>query len=569
MGFGCTFRFVISLFETNAASGDQEQVLARARLVLAAASLFAIYQDPTEPTRYAGAAYALLFGYMVASVLYVVALGRMRTTPRWAAVVAHFFDVLWLAVLTTMTGASSSPLFPFFTYIVLAAALRWGYTETLATTLVVLCIFLLEGWLLAGRTLPYGTRFELNWFLVRISYMAIAGVLLAYLASHQKQLRLESALVARILSRLRSETSLDAALETTARELLYAFGARSLAIAVRQPTSGETLLWTLDAASGAIERAELSHAESDAYLSDGPSAFILKRRRNGTWLTATSRQAVRPQQSQISPAQQFSTALAVSASYPEWFGRIFLLDPVRRVRNVSALQLLTRVVEAVSPALHTIFLISRLRARSEASERARLARELHDTSVQSLIGLEMEVLALTRRTADAGLRAAMTTVHSRLQREIRGLRYLMAHLNKGASESSSVTERMSELLARFQVESGITARLVSSAAIAVPARLGQEILRLMEAALSNVRRHSGATYVDVSLERHGDRWLLVIEDDGQGFRPSGRGAGQPSIVTPWSLRERVAALGGQLVVDRRRGTGVRIEITLPSFVLSA
>ena len=102
----------------------------------------------------------------------------------------------------------------------------------------------------------------------------------------------------------------------------------------------------------------------------------------------------------------------------------------------------------------------------------------------------------------------------------------------------------------------------------MPAQRGQEILRLVDAALSNVRRHSGATYVDVTLERFGDGWSLVIEDDGRGFR-SGREPGRTPVVTPWSLRERVAALGGQLVVDRRSGIGVRVEITLPSFVVSA
>jgi signal transduction histidine kinase len=100
----------------------------------------------------------------------------------------------------------------------------------------------------------------------------------------------------------------------------------------------------------------------------------------------------------------------------------------------------------------------------------------------------------------------------------------------------------------------------------VPAKVGHQMLHLIGAALSNVRRHSGATYVDVALERHGNGWRLVIEDDGQGFRTA---RGRVRAVAPWSLRERVATLGGELVVDRRKGVGVRVEITLPSLVLSA
>lgn len=559
---------MISLFESSSESAAQERVLARARLAMATASLLAIFADPTEPLVAPDLAYALLLAYVVFSLLYLLALPSLERQRRWTAAAAHAVDVAWLAFVTSVTGASSSPLFVFFTFVVVAAAFRWGYIETLATTLVVLWVLLLEGVFLSPQVAG-GTAFELNWFLVRVSYLAIAGVLLAYLASHQKQLRLESALVARLLSRLRSETTMDAALETTGRELLRACGARALGIAVRVESSGETIYWTLASSSQEIQRTELPQTEGDAYLADAPSAFILKRRRKGIFMIATSRGVVGPLPSQITPAYPFTIALVASASYPEWFGRVFVFDPVRRISNIAGVQLLARVTEAISPALHTIFLIARLRARSEASERARLARELHDTSIQSLIGLEMEVLALSRRTADANLRQAMNGVHSRLQQEIRGLRNLMSHLGKTAASSGSITDRLAEMLARFQVESGIAARLVSSAAIAVPSRLAPEILRLMEAALSNVRRHSGATYVNVSLDRHGDGWLLVVEDDGQGFRSIGRAGGRPQVVAPWSLRERVAALGGQLVVDRRKGVGVRIEITLPSFVLSA
>lgn len=559
---------MISLFETDAAGAAQERLLARARVAMASASLFALYLDPTEPVRYAVTAYLLLLAYVVASLVYFAVIRHSNRRRRWSAAIAHGVDILWLAVLTSLTGASSSPLFAFFTFIVLAAAIQWGYIETLATTLIILWITLIEGIVLT-RLGVVESEFVLNWFLVRISYMAIAGVLLSYLASYQKQLRLESSLIAQVLAKLRSETKLDSAFEVAGRELLRACGARALGIAVKVPSSGETLYWTLDNLDTAeIVRVKLSSTEADALLADAPSAFILKRRHDRVSMTATLRGVVGPLPSPVLPAQPFTTALVASASYPEWYGRVFLFDPTRRISNVAGLQLLARVVEAISPALHTIFLIARLRSRSEASERARLARELHDTSLQSLIGLEMEVLALSRRIGDPTLKSTITTVHSRLQKEIRGLRNLMVHLGKGDESTRSVTDRLSEMLAQFQVETGIRARLVSSVAVGVPSRLGQEILRLMEAALSNVRRHSGASRVDVALERFADGWKLVIDDDGHGFRAV-REPGRPSVVTPWSLRERVAALGGELVVDRRKDVGVRVEITLPPFVQSA
>ena len=227
---------MIAGFETEDIAA-QERVLARARLVLAAASLAAIYVDPTGPVRFVGAAFTLLGLYVFASLIFLIVVTNVHSVPTRTGVIAHVFDVIWLAVLTSLTGAASSPLFPFFTYIVLAAAFRWGYKETLATTLVIVWVMLAEALLLISRDgTPDASPFELNLFLVRITYMALAGVLLAYMASHEKKLRLESALVARILSRLRSGT-LDAALNTTGRELLKAFGARSIAMAVRESSN--------------------------------------------------------------------------------------------------------------------------------------------------------------------------------------------------------------------------------------------------------------------------------------------------------------------------------------------
>lgn len=545
----------------------QERVLARARLILVVASFAAIYVDPTRPLRYAVAAYVLLVAYVVVSALLLIAVGQLQSLPARLPLIFHILDAIWLAALTSLTGASSSPLFPFFTFIVLAAAMRWGYRETLATTFALVWVILVETLvLILGRGIAPESLFELNLFLVRVTYMAITGVLLAFLSSHQKQLQTESSLVARVLSRLRSETTLDAALDTTAEELIKALGARGVAIAVRELLSGQAVLWTLQRGQPLIERTALSPAEADDYLAKAPTAFVLRRRRSQKMvITAVLKGSVGSIPTTISPGQTFSTALVATAAYEDhWFGRVFVYDPARSGKTVETLGLLARVVEFTAPALHSIFLIRRLRSRSEASERARLARELHDTSVQSLIGLEMQIVALSRRTNDATLRNAIDSVHARLQFEIRALRNLMAHLQKGTVGSHSITERITELLAQFQVDTGIRARLLASAAVAAPPRMTQELMRVVEAALSNVRRHSGASQVDVTLERAGDGWLLVIEDDGM----AGREGGKQPTTAPWSIRERVTALGGQLVVEPGSEVGVRVEIKLPAFVLS-
>jgi signal transduction histidine kinase len=130
-------------------------------------------------------------------------------------------------------------------------------------------------------------------------------------------------------------------------------------------------------------------------------------------------------------------------------------------------------------------------------------------------------------------------------------------------DTIDLTERLTEALAQFQLDTHIRTRFVSLTTLPVEARLGREILLLLQATLSNVERHSRATRVDVTFEREGEGWLLVIEDDGGGFRDANRFADPLPAKAPWSVRARVNALGGQIAVDPRGGAGVRLEIRLP------
>jgi hypothetical protein len=121
--------------------------------------------------------------------------------------------------------------------------------------------------------------------------------------------------------------------------------------------------------------------EAERYLGKAPGAFVLKRRRSTIVITAVRKGSVGAVKTSLTPAQSFGTALVASAGYEEqWFGRVFLYDPTRRVSNVEGLGLLARVVDFTAPALHSVFLIRRLRSRSEASERrtarARAARHV-------------------------------------------------------------------------------------------------------------------------------------------------------------------------------------------------
>jgi signal transduction histidine kinase len=92
---------------------------------------------------------------------------------------------------------------------------------------------------------------------------------------------------------------------------------------------------------------------------------------------------------------------------------------------------------------------------------------------------------------------------------------------------------------------------------------GLEVARIVQEALANVRRHSGARRATVALGTAGDEAWVEIEDDGRGFDPE-EGPGMGFM----GMRERALALGGELKVESERGGGTRVHlrVALPTLM---
>jgi two-component system nitrate/nitrite sensor histidine kinase NarX len=91
-----------------------------------------------------------------------------------------------------------------------------------------------------------------------------------------------------------------------------------------------------------------------------------------------------------------------------------------------------------------------------------------------------------------------------------------------------------------------------------------EIVRIVQEALANVRRHSQARNVLVRLTADGGTCSLVVEDDGLGFEFEGRLSGREldeRRIGPAIIKERARIAGALLAVDSTRGAGARVELT--------
>jgi signal transduction histidine kinase len=100
----------------------------------------------------------------------------------------------------------------------------------------------------------------------------------------------------------------------------------------------------------------------------------------------------------------------------------------------------------------------------------------------------------------------------------------------------------------------------------LPARVCREIARIVQEALQNVRKHSGAQNVLVRFGRAPSGWRLVVNDDGQGFPFDGtlsHAELDEGRKGPYVIKERVRALGGELTIASSPGGGARLEILVP------
>jgi signal transduction histidine kinase len=217
-----------------------------------------------------------------------------------------------------------------------------------------------------------------------------------------------------------------------------------------------------------------------------------------------------------------------------------------------------------------VYLLSRLRARVGAAERARVGRELHDGAIQTLIGAELEVHALRRRasTEAPGFDSDLQHIQELLRKEVLDLRDLMQQLRPAAiAPPDRFVDLIRNVVERFRRDTGISACFVAEEPpLEVSPRAALELVRITQEALVNVRKHSRARHVDVVLRQHDFGWRLSVTDDGTGFDFVGRLTATEldrRLAGPAIILERCRAIGAQLAVESNPGRGASVEIFIP------
>lgn len=554
-----------------------ERVLATGRTFLAITALVAIYVDPAQP-RYATAGYALLVGYLAySSIVLLMFRSRTRFEPGLRRLV-HAADIFWPTAITLFTEGPSSPYYLFFVFVLLAAAYRWGFPETVGTA--ALAVAMMLGQAAVFERLQLAGSMDLNRFVVRAGYLLILGFLLGYLAEAEKRLRAQLALVPRILGKARAEIGLRGTLQGILDDLLRVFAARHAIFVVEETGSGRVFVWHTgsggEAHDGQIRYAEMESEHRGAYMfrTQAHTFHVLLGSRPGPADTvAVDVDGSRIEDAILLPPSFLrlhpcrSLIAAWFAFGDEWAGRVFLVDPAGGSDRESTLHFLQNLMRQLGPAIYNVYLTRRMRSRAGAAERARMARELHDGTIQSLVAAEMRLEVLRRKGAGESAAEELTHIQQIIHHEILNLRELMRQMRPVEADPRKLLEFLANMVDKFRRETGIAATFHSDQPdLLLPPNVSREVARLVQEALMNVLKHSDASRVLVRMSAQDGACKLVVDDDGRGFDFAGR-LTQAELDAahkgPLVIRERVRSIRGQLTIESYPGRGARLEILFP------
>jgi signal transduction histidine kinase len=244
---------------------------------------------------------------------------------------------------------------------------------------------------------------------------------------------------------------------------------------------------------------------------------------------------------------------------------LLLLGMFGMVTSLQKQSLLERLSNASRQALH-----HRIEAqRAREAERERIAADFHDGPLQSFISVQMRLEILRRMFQKnpemgmeelAGLQKVVTGQVAEVRTFIRGMRPVEV-------EGTGLAAALRQTVGFFQKDCGMTATFKAGAnAMHDDLEASLDIVQIVREALNNVRKHSSASRVAVSLDRVDGNLALEVEDDGTGFPFAGEFSLEEMELLrmgPESIKRRVRGLNGDLRVVSRPGRGSTLRMRVP------
>jgi signal transduction histidine kinase len=572
--------------EAQADAKGVERKIATVRIFLAAACLLVVFWDQAAT----GNAGPLLRFCLLAYLIYALAIRlilRLRAPLRAPFILAlHAFDVVFAAALTVFSREPLNAYDVIFIFALMSAAWRWSFRATNVTAVASAVLVLLVN---AFRETPmhriiHAPMALMPEMLIPMSYLSVLGVTAGFMAAALRRLYAESYMISRIARSIHADAGMEPNLADVCGAILNLTGGREMLLVIQETASSDPALWrvTAQGAEGyAIQAAPPGAEGLERYFFPVPGRI---------WWWEQARAGAAPdyrcrvldeQSARSTPGQMwlpgsFRTAhscnLLLAAAWsaaPVFRLRAFILDPDPEMRRLTALLFFHKIMARVIPALVDVYVTRKTHLMAAALERSSLVRELHDGVVQALITIEMQLEAHRRLCpeTDPEVAGQMCRIQEQLRQETMNLRLQMQRLRDHALSPRECLHAIRGIAAQHQDETGIDIRLDTELdAVMLSPTSCSELVKIVQEALVNVRKHSRAASVQIGLAQTDGEVRCSVCDDGAGFGFSGRrtlAELDAAGLGPAVIKERVRLVGGNLLIESTPGRGSCLEITIP------
>lgn len=265
------------------------------------------------------------------------------------------------------------------------------------------------------------------------------------------------------------------------------------------------------------------------------------------------------------------------------FGVLTLHSRAAREFSPDDLALLNALGDQLGIAIDNAQLYTEMEARVQElsrqvqhlailEERDRLAREMHDGFAQTLSVLHLKLqMAQSVRDGDGQLADTLAEMHGIVDEAYEDVRQAIGDLRLTLARDDGIVAALSEYAQNFALRYDLQAEVIAPAE-AVDARCAPaveiQVVRIVQEALANVRKHARARQVTLRLARVDGNLKIEIRDDGQGFEPNvvdpvGVVIGTSGHFGLAIMHERAASFNGALEIHSRRNAGTTIVLTAP------
>ncbi|MEO8561636.1 MAG: sensor histidine kinase [bacterium] len=195
-------------------------------------------------------------------------------------------------------------------------------------------------------------------------------------------------------------------------------------------------------------------------------------------------------------------------------------------------------------------------------ERARVARELHDSTAQILAAIMLQLGVAARESSSPALDARIATLRELAAEALEEVRSLSHMMHPRVLDDLGLAAALEWIARQTRDKETFDVEVIAEEGAPIPAPLASVLYRVAQEALRNAARHASATRVEIFLRRLPGKATLEVTDDGRGFNVRGAEERRPGMGL-FSMRERVGLVNGTLTVESTPGRGTRVVAMVP------